>query len=257
VPYTIPFFPADPFSHGAFKANNIPLEPTRGVLADAGNQELGFLHSSNVHSQKSKSSRSANLGLGAKPKRKRTSTIRVRVEPPSNSQFLHLRRATVSGNDTHLSSPSLSLPAFFSSLPLSPSTPTAPYRTASKDSRLVQHLLRTYKLPTKSQYFWLSLYFIFNLGLTLLNKFVLVQFPFPYTVTAVHALGGTVGCWPLRRRGIYSKKKLDQGESLIILGFSLVYAVNIAVSNASLQLVTVPASILSFFHHFLYDLMVN
>jgi hypothetical protein len=33
---------------------------------------------------------------------------------------------------------------------------------------------------TDSQAYWLGLYFIFNLGLTLFNKFVLVSFPFPY-----------------------------------------------------------------------------
>jgi hypothetical protein len=33
---------------------------------------------------------------------------------------------------------------------------------------------------TDSQVYWLGLYFFFNLGLTLFNKFVLVSFPFPY-----------------------------------------------------------------------------
>lgn len=43
---------------------------------------------------------------------------------------------------------------------------------------------------------WLTLYFVFNLGLTLYNKSVLVRFPFPYTLTALHAFCGTVGtCW--------------------------------------------------------------
>jgi hypothetical protein len=33
---------------------------------------------------------------------------------------------------------------------------------------------------TDSAAYWLGLYFFFNLGLTLFNKFVLVSFPFPY-----------------------------------------------------------------------------
>lgn len=37
------------------------------------------------------------------------------------------------------------------------------------------------KVPfTESAAYWLALYFVFNLGLTLFNKFVLVSFPFPY-----------------------------------------------------------------------------
>ena len=40
---------------------------------------------------------------------------------------------------------------------------------------------------------WLLLYFGFNLALTLFNKIILVQFPFPYTLTAVHAFWGTIG----------------------------------------------------------------
>lgn len=41
---------------------------------------------------------------------------------------------------------------------------------------------------------WLCLYFILNLTLTIFNKVVLVHFPFPYLLTATHALFGTIGC---------------------------------------------------------------
>lgn len=40
---------------------------------------------------------------------------------------------------------------------------------------------------------WMVLYFIFNLGLTLYNKGVLVRFPFPYSLTALHTFCGTIG----------------------------------------------------------------
>lgn len=39
---------------------------------------------------------------------------------------------------------------------------------------------------------WLVLYFVFNLGLTLYNKGVLVRFPYPYTLTALHTFCGSV-----------------------------------------------------------------
>ncbi|KIM27912.1 hypothetical protein M408DRAFT_16507 [Serendipita vermifera MAFF 305830] len=83
----------------------------------------------------------------------------------------------------------------------------------------------------QSEPFWLALYFLFNLGLTLYNKMVLVTFPFPYTLTAMHALWGSIGCYTLHEYGFYS---------VTLLGFSVLYAVNIAVSNLSLQLVTIP-----------------
>ncbi|KAH0831188.1 hypothetical protein J3R83DRAFT_13766 [Lanmaoa asiatica] len=73
-----------------------------------------------------------------------------------------------------------------------------------------------------SQPFWLALYFCFNLGLTLYNKAVLIHFPYGYALTALHALCGSIGGFALLRLGI------------------LLYTVNIAVSNLSLELVTIP-----------------
>lgn len=95
----------------------------------------------------------------------------------------------------------------------------------------------------KSQAFWLTLYFAFNLGLTLYNKLVLVQFPFPYTLTALHALCGTLGGLILRRRGAYVPAQLSARSAAALVAFSVLYAVNIAVSNVSLQMVTIPVSV--------------
>jgi hypothetical protein len=55
----------------------------------------------------------------------------------------------------------------------------------------------------RSEPFWLVLYFLFNLSLTLYNKLVLVTFPFPYTLTAIHTLCGSVGCYVLQEYGFY------------------------------------------------------
>ncbi|KAI0753317.1 triose-phosphate transporter family-domain-containing protein [Daedaleopsis nitida] len=92
----------------------------------------------------------------------------------------------------------------------------------------------------ESQTFWLSLYFAFNLGLTLYNKGVLVRFPFPYTLTAVHALFGSIGGYVLRRQKMYVPAQLGIKSYAVLAAFSVLYAVNIAVSNISLQLVTIP-----------------
>ncbi|KAF7293001.1 TPT domain-containing protein [Mycena indigotica] len=96
-------------------------------------------------------------------------------------------------------------------------------------------------LPLDSSAFWLSMYFCFNLGLTLFNKRVLVGFPFPYTLSALHALFGTIGASILAKHGYFVPSRLNTRETIVLAAFSMLYAVNIAVSNISLHLVTIPA----------------
>jgi len=93
------------------------------------------------------------------------------------------------------------------------------------------------------QAFWLILYFILNLALTLYNKVLLVSFPYPYTLTAVHALFGLVGGTSLRLRNVYQPKPLWRSDHIVLVAFSILYSSNIAVSNASLGLVTVPVGL--------------
>ena len=127
-------------------------------------------------------------------------------------------------------------------------------------------LLPSFTFPSllDSPSLWLALYFVLNLWLTLYNKSVLIQFPFPYTLTALHALCGTIGASLLLRLqrpdssdstlmdGTTKKPSwsffrkitpdLTLGESIVLLFFSMLYTINIVVSNASLRLVTVPVS---------------
>ncbi|KAJ3790057.1 TPT-domain-containing protein [Lentinula aff. detonsa] len=93
---------------------------------------------------------------------------------------------------------------------------------------------------TDSRPFWLTLYFFFNLGLTLYNKGVLVRFPFPYTLTAIHALFGSLGGAILARFQVFVPPRLKKNETTVLLAFSFLYSINIVVSNVSLQLVTIP-----------------
>lgn len=90
--------------------------------------------------------------------------------------------------------------------------------------------------------YWLILYFMFNLGLTLFNKIVLVNFPFPYTLTGLHALSGSAGCYLALEKGAFVPARLTSKENMIMAAFSVLYTINIAVSNLSLHLVTVPVS---------------
>ncbi|KAL0946082.1 hypothetical protein HGRIS_012352 [Hohenbuehelia grisea] len=66
---------------------------------------------------------------------------------------------------------------------------TNPLADTSQTRAQIQHRLGTLG-P-------LLLYFSLNLLLTLYNKIVLVRFPFPYTLTALHALAGTLGAFLL------------------------------------------------------------
>ncbi|ODO05953.1 hypothetical protein I350_05014 [Cryptococcus amylolentus CBS 6273] len=93
---------------------------------------------------------------------------------------------------------------------------------------------------TDSTTFWLGLYFFFNLGLTLYNKALLMSFRFPYTLTGLHALSGSAGCYIALERGAFVPARLTQRENLILAAFSVLYTVNIAISNVSLQLVSIP-----------------
>jgi hypothetical protein len=91
-----------------------------------------------------------------------------------------------------------------------------------------------------SQPFWLGLYFCFNLGLTLYNKAVLIHFPYAYALTALHALCGSIGGFTLFRLGFYVPAKLSDADNMALVAFSSLYTINIAVSNLSLELVTIP-----------------
>ena len=94
---------------------------------------------------------------------------------------------------------------------------------------------------------WLALYFLSNLCLTLYNKSVLIEFPFPYTLTALHALCSAAGSSVLLRSDAISvvgggkaTLPLNWQEVVTLVLFSTLFTVNIAVSNISLDLVTVP-----------------
>lgn len=92
----------------------------------------------------------------------------------------------------------------------------------------------------RTQYSWLTIYFFLNIALTIFNKVVLGKFPFPYTLTAVHAFSGTVGCFVLLRMGFFKLSRLTTSENMILVLFSFLFTINIAISNVSLGLVTVP-----------------
>lgn len=86
------------------------------------------------------------------------------------------------------------------------------------------------------------MYFFFNLALTLYNKIALNTFPFPWSLTCIHSLCAWFGTRHAERRGYFTSSgtTLGQKETLTLVAFSTLYTVNIAISNLSLNLVSVP-----------------
>lgn len=89
---------------------------------------------------------------------------------------------------------------------------------------------------------WMVYYCLANLSLTLYNKLVMNKFPFAWSLTAIHALSGCIGAQLCLSRGLFVQQRLTTRENLVLVAFSSLYTVNIAVSNLSLNLVTVPVS---------------
>lgn len=85
---------------------------------------------------------------------------------------------------------------------------------------------------------WISLYFFANLALTIHNKWILsrIHFSFPWLLTALHIGVSGVGAL-IALTVVYGKRpaRLNRRQHLQLLLFSVLYAVNIAVSNVSLR----------------------
>ncbi|KAI9811338.1 MAG: UAA transporter [Pycnora praestabilis] len=92
----------------------------------------------------------------------------------------------------------------------------------------------------RTKYNYLVLYFMLNLGLTLLNKLIMNKLPFPSLLTSLHAAAGTAGCWMLNKLGYFTLGHVSLRDNLVLYAFSILYTLNIAVSNVSLYLATVP-----------------
>ncbi|KAF2740715.1 TPT-domain-containing protein, partial [Polyplosphaeria fusca] len=84
------------------------------------------------------------------------------------------------------------------------------------------------------------MYFLMNIGLTFYNKAVLGSFAFPWILTAVHTGSASMGSGILLLTGHFQLTKLSSRDHLVLFMFSLLFTVNIAMSNVSLAMVSVP-----------------
>ncbi|KAG9128048.1 hypothetical protein FRC07_005915 [Ceratobasidium sp. 392] len=87
------------------------------------------------------------------------------------------------------------------------------------------------QMDTTSIGVWLGLYLVCSLALTLHNKYLLNHFPFPWTLTAVHAFSAAFGSW--------RPAPLSHPTTPLLAAFSVLYSANIVASNASLRLVSI------------------
>ena len=72
---------------------------------------------------------------------------------------------------------------------------------------------------------------------------MLINFPYPYALTAVHCLSGTIGTMACAWLKVFKPPRLTRDEKVIIVMFSFLYSINIVVSNLSLGLVSIPVRI--------------
>ena len=108
------------------------------------------------------------------------------------------------------------------------------------------------------QSLWLILWTANNIGVTLLNKaaFATVDFHYPYFLSFVHMVCNSLGSqcvfWSLQqdvkqnKQGVFqrllgniARKELDSTGKKYILGFSVIFSLNIAIGNVSLRHVSV------------------
>ena len=94
---------------------------------------------------------------------------------------------------------------------------------------------------TAAQIAWLSVWFVNNIGITLVNKvaFAGVDFRYPATLSAVHMLCNTVGAHAYMHFQSMPMKSLGARGNRTMALFSLIFAANIVVGNASLRYVSV------------------
>ncbi|CZR54534.1 related to glucose-6-phosphate/phosphate translocator [Phialocephala subalpina] len=97
-----------------------------------------------------------------------------------------------------------------------------------------------YIVPATTKFAYLSVYFLCNVGLTIYNKAVLGHFAYPWFLTALHTGSASIGCYVLLLRGDFSLSKLSSREHVTLVLFSFLFTINIAISNVSLAMVSMP-----------------
>lgn len=91
-----------------------------------------------------------------------------------------------------------------------------------------------YSVSTSRKLIFLGLYFLLSLGLTLSNKAVLKKAKLPWLLTVLHTGSTFLGCLAYLGTGNLKLSRLGTRENLVLLAFSTLFTLNIAISNVSL-----------------------
>ncbi|KAI8806531.1 triose-phosphate transporter family-domain-containing protein [Cladochytrium replicatum] len=92
---------------------------------------------------------------------------------------------------------------------------------------------------------WMMAYFCLNLSITIYNKVILQMFKFKYPrlLTALHAFCSVIGAYLTVSQNVFDapRRRVECVQDLfVMMAFSVLYTVNIATSNVSLSLVSLP-----------------
>ncbi len=95
--------------------------------------------------------------------------------------------------------------------------------------------------PCTTQLFWLLIWMLNNMMVTISNKaaFAKVNFKYPYALSTIHMACNIVGTQIYFAFSKTKQKQLDTKNKRSILWFSIIFALNIAIGNTSLSYVSV------------------
>ncbi|KAE9369922.1 TPT-domain-containing protein [Stipitochalara longipes BDJ] len=113
--------------------------------------------------------------------------------------------------------------------------------TEKKDNLLLSGRTDTeYGISTGTKLAYLGIYFLLNVSLTIYNKAVLGKFAYPWLLTALHTGSASIGCYILMLWRTFTLTRLSNRDNLILITFSFLFTINIAISNVSLSMVSIP-----------------
>ncbi|MCO5590093.1 hypothetical protein L7F22_044062 [Adiantum nelumboides] len=111
--------------------------------------------------------------------------------------FIHFRNTSPLTTTFIQTDDEISPSASTSSSPLIPSAKSN-YKWIEEEEDLERITQKSWNIEQISTFALISSYFLLNLALTFYNKFIMIDFPFPYFITVLHAGSGTIGCLFLR-----------------------------------------------------------
>lgn len=91
-----------------------------------------------------------------------------------------------------------------------------------------------YSIPYGTKLAALGIWLLLNVALTLYNKAALNAFKFPWTLTVIHASCASLGTLAMLALGKIQLTSLSVGDNLVLMAYSILFTVNIAMSNVSL-----------------------